>query len=160
MKATSISWRHFGLLFCICWACGTTVGVTMYAAGDPAFPWMYLPLALPMGAAISFVCAAVAAPLASILVIEARRHPAFVRNTRTWVLIGCVSGAAVGAFHPLVLLAAALAAATGDPVTPLFRSSALLLGVPGVVAGAIIGFLEARRRSYDASSSTLEARAS
>jgi len=146
MTSDVVTWRQFFVIVCVCWISGLTIGTTIYVVTEPSFPWSYLPLALPMGGAIALVVACVAAPLASILVLEARRHTSVLRSTKAWCVAGCVSGALLGALHPLALLAAALAGVTGDPIAPVLRSSVLFLGVPGGLSGLIIGFVEGRNQ--------------
>lgn len=144
MTAPSISWSEFIVLFCTCGLTGAVLGPVLWVLLHGA-PWFYLPLALPLGAAIASVLAVPAAVLASVCLLLARQY---LRPKRpaSWLLLGSAAGAVVGTVHPVVLLILATSEATGSPAMSVLPEGAMLIGVPGLVAGAIIGVLESRKQ--------------
>jgi hypothetical protein len=143
MSGTGISWRSCFLIFGICWASGVVVGIPMFIARDPSMTWLDWPLAVPAGAVIAFPFAAVAAVAASICVLVARRHGGTRRGAAAWVGLGTVSGAVVGTV-PFACAVVAVGLVSFEAAVPLLREVGLVLGVPGAVAGAAVGLVQAR----------------
>jgi hypothetical protein len=133
MIRKGVTWPQYGRIVGICWISGVLLGTVVYIASEPSFPWLWLPLALPMASVISLLFAAIAGLFAAILLILLSNHLSRSWSRRSWVALGALSGAAVGALHPVVVLTAIV---TRDAS---FLGSSVVV-IPGAVAGAAVGW--------------------
>jgi hypothetical protein len=106
--AVALTWPQFGVVCGIGALAGATVGVPAFIVTQLAgTPWQdalaLIPFVVFDAAVVSFMFALVGGVIGGVPILLMRRLKPHARAA-TWVIVGGLAGAAIGALHPFVIL--------------------------------------------------------
>lgn len=138
-QTPEVTWRQFGGIVGICLAIGTIMGAVWYLGlHEPRMLWTYLPLVLLVAFVIALPFALIAGVFAALVLIVFTKSQSAPASRVRKVLVGALTGAAIGVLHPIVLLLFVIEHWTLAPTLAVPAWFAGVTAASGLVSGAVV----------------------